>query len=106
RGVKDLFINKWNHGENLSGFSGMEQLRSLRLYSPTRLVSLSGIEPLTNLTCIEIALARKLESISGVEGLSRLRVLGLHTCKKIRSGPGKRSQLAGYDLPVPVRQAT
>lgn len=84
RGIKCLFINKWNHGKDLTGFSGMTQLESLRLYSPTRLETLCGIESLAGLKRLEIALATRLASLSGIEKLLHLKHLEVNTCRKIR----------------------
>jgi hypothetical protein len=83
RGIKRVFINKWNQGKDLTDFSGMTQLESLRLYSPTRLESLTGIEALTRLTWLELALATRLTSLAGIENLAKLQHLELHTCRKI-----------------------
>jgi hypothetical protein len=84
RGIKKLFINKWNRGRDLTDFSGMTQLESLRLYSPTRLESLAGVESLSRLTWFELAMATRLTSLAGIESLTNLEHLELHTCRKIR----------------------
>ena len=82
-GIKRVFINKWNQGEDLTNFCRMTQLESLRLYSPTRLKSLKGIESLNRLTWFELALATRLTSLAGIEALTNLQHLELHTCRKI-----------------------
>ncbi|HFE46807.1 MAG TPA: hypothetical protein ENJ18_15175 [Nannocystis exedens] len=84
RGIKKLFINKWNRGRDLTDFSGMTQLESLRLYSPTRLESLRGVESLSRLRWFELARATRLTSLAGIESLADLEHLELHTCRKIR----------------------
>ena len=83
RGIKKLFINKWNQGKDLTDFSRMAQLESLQLYSPSRLESLAGVESLTRLTRFELALAGRLSSLEGVENLIELRHFRLSTCRKV-----------------------
>ncbi len=85
RGIKTLFVNKWNKGHDLSAFSEMRQLKSLRLYSPSRLEAVAGIEHLTDLTRLELAMAKKLTSLRGLDELARLESLELHTCRKINN---------------------
>ncbi len=82
RGVKTIFINKFR-GRDLSDFSGMIQLETLRLKGPTRLESCRGIESLTRLTHFELALATKLNSLEHLESLTRVQHLVIHTCRKV-----------------------
>ena len=84
QGIKKLFINKWNRGRDLTDFSKMTQLESLRLYSPTRLESLKGVESLSQLKWFELARATRLTSLAGIESLADLEHFELHTCRKIR----------------------
>jgi hypothetical protein len=83
RALKRLFLNKWNDGSDLARFSGMTQLESLRLCSPTRLESLAGIDTLTRLNRLELALASRLTSLAGVEKLADMQCLEIHSCRKI-----------------------
>jgi len=83
RGIRRVFINKWNQGKDLREFSGMSQLETLRLYSASRLESLQGVEALCRLTWLDLARASKLTTLAGIESLTELRHLMLHTCRKV-----------------------
>lgn len=100
RGVKRVFLNKWNGGKDLSDFGEMRQLEALRLYSPTHLESLSGIEHLERLSRLDLAHARRLAGLSGVEHLVHLRRLSLDTCRKISSIPQVAALLELHELDI------
>ncbi|NUP96566.1 MAG: hypothetical protein HUU28_10430 [Planctomycetaceae bacterium] len=85
RGVKRVFLNKWNGGKDLSDFGEMRQLETLQLYSPARLEALSGIEQLTRLSRLDLAHAPRLAWLCGIEHLGHLRRLSIDTCRKISS---------------------
>ena len=84
QGVRRLVISKYL-GTDFSPFSGMGNLRELRLLSPSRLQSCRGVGSLERLTLLEMSRASKLDTLVGIEELSCLQRLELHSCKKIAS---------------------
>jgi len=71
--------------ENLHGLSGLKKLRSLRLASLKRLVSLEGIGGLANLEELEIHTCRAIHSINEIGSLLRLKKLNLNNDGDIES---------------------
>ncbi len=81
--LKKLFIYKYNpQSKDLSGLSGLGQLRNLSLKMPT-LFSLNGISSLDSLAAVGIYGATKLVSIEGLAELKGLKELALDCCKRI-----------------------
>lgn len=100
RGVKRVFLNKWNGGRDLSNFADMRQLEALRLYSPARLEALTGLEHLTRLSRLDLAHATRLTGLSGIEHLVHLRRLSVDTCRKISSIPQVSALLELHELDI------